>query len=140
MNLLQGISVWNGSGYTTSPYSMLASYGGQDASSTSGGSFSFLVSQGLDLHPEYTLLGNGGADPANGIYLVSFTVGAQGYATSDTFWAVLNLNDSEEAHGAATAWVEANLVPAPAALVPMMLAFITSGRSRTRRQSTLAAC
>ncbi|MCX5639449.1 MAG: hypothetical protein NT059_01350, partial [Planctomycetota bacterium] len=61
MNLLQGISVWNGSGYTASPYSMLASYAGQDASSISGGSFSFLVSQGLDLHPEYTLLGNGGA-------------------------------------------------------------------------------
>jgi hypothetical protein len=67
-------------------------------------------------------------------------VGAQGYATSDIFWAVLNLNDSEEAHGAATAWVAANLVPAPAALVPMMLALLTSGRSRTRRRSTLAAC
>ena len=94
----------------------------------------------VDLHPEYTLLGTGGADPANGIYLVAFTVGALGYATSDTFWAVLNLNESEEAHGAATAWVEANLVPAPAALVPMMLALTTSGRSRTRRRSTLAAC
>jgi hypothetical protein len=140
MNILQGISVWNGSGYSASANSILASYGGQDASSMTGGSFSFLVSAGLDLHPEYTLMGSGGVDPANGIYLVSFTMSAPSYATSETFWAVLNLNESEEAHGAATAWVEANLVPAPAALAPMLLAFITSGRSRTRRRSTLAAC
>lgn len=132
MSLLQGLGAWNGSGFSASSNGLLASYGGQDAFSTTGGSFSFLVTAGLDLHPEYTLFAPSG-DPANGIYLAAFTVAAGGNAASDTFWVVFNLGMSEAEHGEAVAWAEANLVPGPGALAAA-LACLTSARSRTRRR------
>jgi hypothetical protein len=130
MNLLVGLGVWNGAGFDASGANLLASYGGQDATSASGGSFSFLVSEGLDLHPAYTLSGLGGADPANGIYLASFTLSSSGLATSEVFHVVFNLGLAEAAHGAAVAWVESNLVPAPGAL-----ALIVLGGLATRRRN-----
>jgi hypothetical protein len=116
MNLLAGLSAWNGNGFETTSSYLLASYGGQDAFSTTGGAFSFLVSEGLDLHPEYTLLAAGNADPSNGIYLAAFTFSSVGLADSETLYVVFNLGMSEEDHEAATMWVESNLVPAPSAL------------------------
>ncbi|MBM4099361.1 MAG: hypothetical protein FJ260_05320 [Planctomycetes bacterium] len=133
MNLLQGLGAWNGSGFSASTYALLASYGGQDASSATGGSFSFLVTQGLDLHPEYTLSAQSG-DPDNGIYLAAFTVAAGSNAVSDTFWVVFNLGMAEADHEAAVEWAEANLVPAPGILAAAAIAGLTSARSRTRRR------
>ena len=133
MNLLAGLGAWNGNGFSSTSAYLLASYGGQDAFSTNGGAFSFLVTEGLDLHPEYTLLGAGNTDPANGIYLASFRVSAAGLAQSDAFWIVFNLGMPEADHEAAVEWVEANLVPAPGALAALALAAVTA-RSRTRRR------
>jgi hypothetical protein len=128
-NLLQGLGVWNGNGFDASGANLLASYGGQDAFSSSGGAFSFLVTEDLDLHPEFTLLGANGADPANGIYLASLRFSSAGYANSDTLWIVFNLGMDEADHEAATQWVEANLVPAPGAIA--LLAFgAMAGRRR----------
>ena len=118
MNLLQGLSAWNGTDFVTSTYSLGASYGGQDAFTTSGGSFSFLVSSALDLHPAYTLYG------------ATFTFSAAGYETSAPLWAVLNLGMSEEDHGAAVAWAETNLVPAPAAFAMFALGGLLRRRQR----------
>ncbi len=128
MNLLAGLGRWNGAGFDATDAVLAASYGGQGASTVAGGAFSFLVGEGLDLHPEYTLAGAGG-DPSDGIYLASFTVSAAQYGTSETFWVVFNLNLDEEAHEAATAWVEANLVPAPGAFALLALA---AARGRRR--------
>ena len=133
MNLLQGLGAWNGSGFTASSFGLLASYAGQDALSTTGGSFSFLVTAGLDLHPEYTLFAESG-DPANGIYLAAFTVAAGGNTASDTFWVVFNLGMAEAEHEAAVEWAQANLVPAPGVLAAAAIAGLTSARSRTRRR------
>jgi hypothetical protein len=130
MNLASGLGLWNGSGFDTSTATLLASYGGQNATTTTGGSFSFLVTAGLDLHPEYTVSGAGGADPANGIYLAAFTLSGAGYATSETFWAVFNLGMAEADHAAAAGWVEANLVPAPGAVAVLALAGLASRRRR----------
>ena len=130
MNLIQGLSAWNGTDFVTSTYSLGASYGGQDAFTTSGGSFSFLVSSALDLHPAYTLYGANGADPLNGIYLATFTFSAAGYETSAPLWAVLNFGMSEEDHGAAVAWAETNLVPAPAAFAMFALGGLLGRRQR----------
>lgn len=130
MNLLAGLGRWNGAGFDRSTSWLFASYGGQDATTGMGGSFDFLVSAGLDLHPEYTLLGAGGADPANGIYLASFTVSASGLGTSEVFHTVFNLGMAEADHAAAAAWVEANLVPAPGALGLLALAGIAAHRRR----------
>jgi len=121
MNLLQGLGAWNGNGFGGANAYLLASYGGQDAFSTTGGSFSFLVTQGLDLHAEFTVFGLGDANPANGIYLAAFTFASAGLATSETFWIVFNLGLDEKDHDAAAAWVEANLVPAPGALALLAL-------------------
>jgi hypothetical protein len=131
-NLLAGLGEWNGTAFGASTAGLLASYAGQDALSTTGGSFSFLVSQGLDLHPEFTLFGASG-DPANGIYLASFTVSSAGYGTSSTAWIVFNLGMSEAEHEAAVEWANANLVPAPGALAALA-GLLTSARSRTRRR------
>ena len=130
MNLLVGLGVWNGAGFDASGANLLASYGGQDATSATGGSFSFLVSEGLDLHPAYTLSGLGGADPANGIYLASFTLSSNGLATSEVFYAVFNLGLAEADHGAAVAWVESNLVPSPGAAAVLGLAGLMARRRR----------
>jgi hypothetical protein len=112
---------------------LTASYGGQSASTGTGGSFSFLVSAGLDLHPEFTLSGPGATDPANGIYLAAFRVSAAGFGQSDTFWIVFNLGMPEADHEAAVEWVESNLVPAPGALAMLALGTVMA-RSRTRRR------
>jgi hypothetical protein len=130
MNLLAGLGAWNGSGFDGTSAFLLASYGGQDAFSTTGGSFSFLVTEGLDLHPEYTLLAAGNADPANGIYLAAFTLSSVGLADSETFYAVFNLGMSEEEHSAAVAWVETNMVPGPGSLA--LIAVAGAGRRRRR--------
>lgn len=134
MNLLAGLGSWNGAGFDAAPGGLLASYAGQDALSTSGGSFGFLVTPGLDLHPEFTVFGGDGNDPANGIYLAAFTVSSAGRATSETFWIVFNLGMGEAEHEAAVEWVESNLVPAPGALAVAALAAVTGARSRTRRR------
>lgn len=131
MNLLAGLSVWNGNGFDSTSAFLLASYGGQDAFSTTGGSFSFLVSEGLDLHPEYTVLGSGSTDPSNGIYLAAFTISSANHADSEPLYVVFNLGMSELDHEAATGWVESNIVPAPGALALIGAA----GLMRRRRRS-----
>jgi uncharacterized protein (TIGR03382 family) len=112
-------------GFTAATSSLFASYGGQDASSTSGGSFSFLVTAGLDLHPEFTLV-----DPLDGIYLASFTASTSGFATSETFYVLFNLNESEIDHDEAIEWVEANIVPAPGALALLGAGLLVLRRRR----------
>jgi len=132
MNLSPDLGIWNGAGYDL-PFSSMGmltvSYGGQSASTGSGGSFSFLVTSGLDLHPEFTLSGPGSADPVNGIYLAMFTLSSAGLNTSDAFWVVFNLGSSEEEHEAAVEWAETYLVPAPGAIALLGMA----GLMRRRR-------
>jgi hypothetical protein len=130
MNLLQGLGAWNGNGFDAANANLLASYGGQDAFSSTGGSFSFLVSEGLDLHADFTILGLGDSDPANGIYLAAFTFASANLATSETFWIVFNLGLDEAAHEAAEEWVAANLVPAPGALALLALGGALGRRRR----------
>ena len=115
---------WNGAGFDAATSSLFASYGGQDATSTAGGSFGFLVTAGLDLHPEFTLV-----DPLDGVYLASFTASSAGYATSESFYVLFNLGESEIDHDEAIEWVEANLVPAPGALA-LLAAGVLVGRRR----------
>ena len=134
MNLSSTLGAWDGSGFVFSTGALTASYGGQSASTGTGGSFSFLVTAGLDLHPEFAVSGPDGGDPADGIYLATFDFGAPGLAASAPFWIVLNLGMSEAEHGAAVEWAEANLVPAPGVLAAAALAGITGARSRTRRR------
>lgn len=129
MKLSPTLGAWNGSGFDFSTSALTASYGGQSASTGSGGSFSFLVTSGLDLHAEFTLSGPGTTDPANGIYLATFEFASSGLVTSEAFWVVFNLGMSEEEHDAAVEWVEANLVPAPGAIVLLGVA----GLLRRRR-------
>jgi hypothetical protein len=57
---------------------------------------------------------------------------AVNYDTSASFWVVFNLGMSEEEHGAAIAWAEANLVPAPSACVLLILAGRFGRRCRHR--------
>ena len=132
MKLSPTLGAWNGSGFDFSTSALTASYGGQSASTGSGGSFNFLVTSGLDLHPEYTLLGEIGSDPAPGIYLAAFTLESAGFATSETFWIAFNLGLDETEHEAAAEWVESNLVPAPGAIALLALAGFGRGRRRRR--------
>ena len=130
MNLAQGLSVWNGSGYDASVNILNFSYGSQSTSSTTGGALSFLGAANTHLHPEYTL-SNSIGDPANGVYLAAFTYQSVGMISSDVFYAVFNLGMSEEDHAAATEWVEVNLVPTPAAFALLGLAGLISRRRRS---------
>lgn len=125
VSLLQGLGRWNGTGFDTASSSLFLSYGGQDATSVSGGSFSFLVTEDLDLHPEFTL-----TNPADGIYLAAFTASTSGLQTSEVFWVVFNLGSDETDHDAAIEWVESNLVPAPGALALLAAAGLVRRRRR----------
>jgi hypothetical protein len=134
LNLAGGLGAWNGAEFVFSTRTLAVGYGGQSASTDAGGAFSFLVTAGLDLHPEYTLSGPGATDPADGIYLATVRFSAGGYGTSEPLWLVLNLGMSEAEHEAAVAWVESNLVPAPGVLALVALAGVSGARSRTRRR------
>lgn len=134
MHLSPVLGAWDGSSFAFSTSMLTASYGGQSASTDAGGSFSFLVTAGLDLHPEFTMGGPGGADPADGIYLATFEFRSAGLDASQSLWIVFNLGMGEAEHEAAVEWVESNLVPAPGALAVAALAAVTGARSRTRRR------
>jgi hypothetical protein len=130
MGLSPTLGAWNGSGFDFATSELMGEYGGQSFQTGSGGSFSFLVTQGLDLHAEFTLFGPGLTDPANGIYLATFEFSAAGLGTSQALWVVYNLGMDEEAHEAAIEWVEANLVPAPGAMMLLGLAGLAGRRRR----------
>ena len=83
------------------------------------------MTAGLDLHPEFTLV-----DPLDGIYLASFTASTSGFATSETFYVLFNLNESEIDHDEAIEWVEANIVPAPGALALLGAGLLVLRRRR----------
>lgn len=131
LDLDAGLQAWNGSAFGASTSSMSVAYGGSMIGTASGGSLSFLVGDDFHAHPAFTLSGLGGADPAPGIYLISFTVSSVGYGTSDRFWIAFNLGMSEADHEAAIEWVEANYVPAPGALA--MMGVMGAGTRRRRR-------
>ncbi len=66
-------------------------------------------------HLSFILNGADGADPADGVYLFSFTLRSSNVAIGDSepAWIVFNLNGDEAAHDAAIAWVRSTLVPEP---------------------------
>lgn len=132
LDLDAGLQVWTGASFASSSSSMSMSYGGASIGTGSGGSMPFLVSEGFHVHPEFTLAGFGGADPAPGIYLISFRVSSVGYGTSDRFWFAFNLGMDEATHDAAKEWVESNLVPAPGALAMAGAALLAARRGRRR--------
>ncbi len=130
--MLQGLGSWNGNGFSSASEGLLVGYGGSSFDSSLGGSFSFSVTQGLDLHPEFTLFGASGADPANGIYLSSFVFESEGLQSSEVFYIVWNLGMTEEDHDAAIDWVS-NSIPAPGAMG--LAALLGLGGRRSRRRS-----
>jgi len=131
INVLSGLSRWTGSEFASFAGAAISGeYGGSSGSSASGGSFSFLVTEGLDLHPNFTISGDAGNDPIAGIYLLAMQASASGFNSSDTFWVVFNLGSDEADHDAAIDWVQGNLVPAPGAVALLVLAGATRGRRR----------
>ena len=84
------------------------------------------------LHAATFIDGVSGADPTNGIYLVSLNATSSQYAASDTFLFVFNLGESEEDHDAAMDWVNTTLVPGPAGMLAF-LGGISMGSRRRRR-------
>ncbi len=131
MNMAQGLRMWNGSGFDTTANILNFSYGGQTASSITGGALSFQATPTTHVHPEYSLETSiPSVDPNNGIYLAAFTYQSVGMVSSEVFYAVFNLGMSEEDHEAATEWVETNLVPTPAAFALLGLAGLASRRRR----------
>lgn len=131
--ILDDLKIWTGSGFGAVPSgeSLLIEKGSQSVTIGTSevtpkpgfvfGSASGVLS-GLQLHEhlDATLLGLNGNDtppPANGIYLLNIALQATGASDSDPIWIVYNHGLDEEDHDAAIAWVEANLVPEPSALV-----------------------
>jgi len=131
INVLSGLSRWTGNEFASFAGAAISGeYGGSSGSSASGGSFSFLVTQGLDLHPNFTISGDAGNAPTAGIYLLAMQASASGFNSSDTFWVVFNLGSDEADHDAAIEWVQGNLVPAPGSIALLALAGATRGRRR----------
>jgi hypothetical protein len=143
-NIVSALGQWNGSdGFTTPSETMLIEFGPASAQTDGGfvGGFNFTGQPDglLHEHFEFTLQGGtlGGADPADGIYLLTLEFlgvnGTTSYAASDPVFLVFNLNMSEEAHDEAIQWVQDNLVPAPGVMA-MLMGF---GLIRSRRRRSL---
>ena len=128
LNVASGLGAWNGNGFspTTSPF-MTVEYGTTTVDTLSGGALDFLVTEDYDNHPIYSI--DESADP--GAYLMELTAKMDGLEDSDTFWIVFNLGLDEEEYEASVEWVEDNLVPTPAALPALGLAFIAGRRRRS---------
>ncbi len=74
-------------------------------------------------HHDFILNGAGGADPADGIYMLNlelfYEAGAGNtttYADSDPFWLLFGLNASPAELETVRDWVQVNVVPAPGAM------------------------
>lgn len=112
---------WNGAAFAASTSTMTIAASLADPflpSVTTGAGFvpGFLfTAAGADgrIHQHLEFRVNAPACDSGAIYLLELQVSAPGYATTPAFWFVFNDAGSEEAHDAAIAWVESNLVPAP---------------------------
>ena len=117
--LLDGpVTRWNGAGYEPTTARLLLAFGPSSVVSgdgfTSGFSFNADAAGGFHNHLELTLLGDGGADPEPGLYLVPMKVAILGTDSgTETFFWTLNLGMDEAMHEAATEWVGANRVAEP---------------------------
>ncbi len=126
LSLTSGLSVWNGSGFTSSSTTMDVSYGPNTVNSIAGGDLSFLVADDYDYHPIFSI----DSSSISGSYLLEFSVSVDGLTSSDPFWIVFNLDMDEEAYEESVEWVEGNLVPAPGAIGLLAMAGLASSRRR----------
>ena len=140
-NIVDTIYQWNGSDFSTvSPYSMTMNFGpspdvtspGMPGGFTPG--FSIPVGPGgfddhLNIFLDAPMDGT-----ADGIYLLTLEVFADGLDASDPIWFVMNRGLSEMEHEAAVDWVHDNLVPAPGAAVVFAGAGLLAARRRRDSQ------
>lgn len=136
-NIIDTVFVWNGTDFSAvSPYSMTINFGPSPdiTSPTAPGGFT----SGFDIP-----VGAGGFDDhlnifldapmdgtADGIYLLTLEVYAEGLDASAPIWFVMNRRLSEAEHEAAIDWVNANLVPAPGAMALLGAAGLMANRRR----------
>jgi hypothetical protein len=148
-NIVSALGQWNGAdGFNAPDESMLIEFGPASVQTgggfVSGFSFTGQPDGLLHEHFEFTLqagaplAGSGGADPADGIYLLTLEFlgvnGATTYAASDPVFLLFNLNMSEKEHDEAIQWVRDNLVPAPGIMAMLMgVGLIRSPRRRSSR-------
>ncbi|MCA9295810.1 MAG: hypothetical protein KC983_04820 [Phycisphaerales bacterium] len=132
------LGVWNGTGFDMAAETMTLGFEGESVTTGSGAlaGFQFATDDAGFLHDhfELTLNGAGGSDPGTGVYLLGLSVGIFGDESSfsETFYYVLNLGESEEVHELAIDYVAGSLVPAPGALVCLVMGLAARGRSRRR--------
>lgn len=127
LNMASGLGVWNGSGFdygTSTVFS--AEYGPTTIDTITGGSLDFLVTEDYDLHPNWSIAEGTSA----GAFAVEMTASIAGLGETESFYMVFNLGLDEEDYEASVEWVEMNLVPAPAALPALGLAFVVGRRRR----------
>lgn len=136
-NVIDTVFVWNGTDFSAvSPYGMTINFGPSPDVNTPAAPGGFA--------PGFQIpVGTGGFDDhlnifldapmdgsADGIYLLTLEVFAEGLDPSDPIWFVMNRGLSELEHDAAIDWVTANLVPAPGAAALLGLAGLTALRRR----------
>ncbi len=136
-NIIDTVLVWNGTDFSTvSPYSMTINLGPSPDITSPAAPGGFTA--GFDIP-----VGAGGFDDhlnlfldapmdgsADGIYLLTLEVYAEGLGASDPIWFVMNRGLSELEHEAAVDWVNANLVPAPGSIALVGVAGIAAVRRR----------
>ena len=126
LSLASGISVWNGSGFSSSSTEMTVGFGPNTVSSNGGGDLSFTVTEDYDYHPIFSIA----ETSAVGSYLLQFSVSVDGLTSSDPFWIVFNQGMDDELYEESVEWVEGNLVPAPGAIGLLAMAGLASSRRR----------
>ncbi len=112
------VTKWNGAGFESTGAALFLAFGPSNVTTganwTTGFTFAADSAGGFHNHFELTLLGEAGADPAAGIYLVPMKLAMVGSDSgTETFWWVLNLGMEEADHEAAADWVKDNRVAGP---------------------------
>lgn len=140
-NIITALGLWNGNGFDTldpfSQASITLELGPLNATTGAGfiNGFNFVAdaSGGFDTHLDFILNGPGAlvGEPADGVYLLELQLTSNNYLASESFWIVFGKGVDDREIDAAMDWVEANLVPAPGAL--LVLGMAAFGATRRRR-------
>ncbi|HRP62987.1 MAG TPA: PEP-CTERM sorting domain-containing protein [Phycisphaerales bacterium] len=139
-NIIAALGLWNGNGFDTldpfSHASITLELGPLSATTGAGfiSGFNFVAdaSGGFDSHLDFILNGPDAlaGEPADGVYLIELQLISNNYLASESFWIVFGKGADHREIDAAMDWVEANLVPAPGALLLLGMAAFGAARRR----------
>lgn len=137
-NIRTALGVWNGNGFDTALETLTINFGALERTTGAGfvEGFGLSTNAGGGYHRHFGFTLNGVTPQDSGVFLLELELWSDqpGVLTSLPFWIVFNFNESEAVHDLALDWVNANLVPAPGALLLLGLGLLAPRGCGGRRR------